>query len=166
MSAPVGIALARLRPPFGDRVVDGLHALERAVEARPWSRASLADELVAAGRAWFVAEADGHVVGLAGSARLGDDVHVLRLAVAGAHRRRGIGGDLLDALVAQARDERAESITLEVRVGNAAARALYLGRGFTERGHRPGYYADGEDALLLTLGLAGPSERAHAREGD
>jgi len=44
-----------------------------------------------------------------------------------------------------------ENGVLEVRVGNAPARALYSGLGFTEAGMRKRYYSDGEDALIMTL---------------
>lgn len=165
MSAAVGVDRARLSPAHAVAALDGLHALELEVERRPWSRAAFAQELAAEGRAWIVAEEDGVPVAFAGSARLGDDVHVLRLTVSEANRRRGIGGALLDDLVDLARTEGADAVTLEVRAGNAAARALYRTRGFSERGRRPGYYADGEDALLLTLDLAG-SAGDDAREVD
>ena len=38
---------------------------------------------------------------------------------------------------------------MEVRDGNAAARALYRSAGFAEVGRRRRYYPDGEDAILL-----------------
>jgi ribosomal-protein-alanine N-acetyltransferase len=44
---------------------------------------------------------------------------------------------------------------LEVRAGNAAAIALYERFGFTTVGRRPGYYADGEDALVMCLRVSG-----------
>ena len=44
-----------------------------------------------------------------------------------------------------------ESAVLEVRVGNAAARALYSRLGFTASGCRKKYYSDGEDAVVMTL---------------
>lgn len=44
-----------------------------------------------------------------------------------------------------------ERAVLEVRVGNAAARALYTRLGFTEAGCRKNYYSDGEDAVVMTL---------------
>jgi len=166
MSATTGIARRRVgaggegsapggRAPVDDRamVVDGVHALERAVEARPWSREMLAGELAHPTRAWFVAEDAGAIVAFAGSARLGGDVHVLRLTVGTAHRRLGVGRALLTDLVDLAGRDGAASVTLEVRVDNAAARALYRGEGFEERGRRPGYYPDGEDALILTRTL-------------
>ena len=45
-------------------------------------------------------------------------------------------------------------LSLEVRVSNHAAAALYRKFGFREVGVRPRYYAnDGEDALLMDLEL-------------
>ncbi|WBL35221.1 hypothetical protein O0235_10520 [Tepidiforma flava] len=44
-----------------------------------------------------------------------------------------------------------ESVTLEVRVSNEAARALYRRYGFYEVGIRKRYYADNhEDAIIMT----------------
>ncbi|MYD29817.1 MAG: ribosomal-protein-alanine N-acetyltransferase, partial [Dehalococcoidia bacterium] len=58
------------------------------------------------------------------------------------------------ALMALAGALGAEAVTLEVRVSNGAARALYGGCGFEEVGERLRYYADGEDAVIMTLALA------------
>ena len=40
-----------------------------------------------------------------------------------------------------------------MRASNGAARALYAGCGFEEVGERRRYYADGEDAVIMTLAL-------------
>jgi len=59
-------------------------------------------------------------------------------------------------------------VLLEVRASNAAAQALYTAAGFVADGRRPGYYPDGEDALLWRLDLVGtrePSGDAGARNG-
>ena len=46
---------------------------------------------------------------------------------------------------------RAAAVTLEVRVSNDIAKALYSKYGFTERGVRKSYYADNrEDAIIMT----------------
>jgi ribosomal-protein-alanine N-acetyltransferase len=47
----------------------------------------------------------------------------------------------------------AEEIYLEVRLSNQPARTFYRGLGFTEAGRRPGYYLDGEDALVMVKKL-------------
>jgi ribosomal-protein-alanine N-acetyltransferase len=42
---------------------------------------------------------------------------------------------------------------LEVRASNTAAQRLYAGAGFERRGKRRGYYADGEDAIVMGRSL-------------
>lgn len=95
------------------------------------------------------ATADSTVVGAALGLLQHDEGHVLDLAVAPAWRRRGVGTDLLRALLAALLARGARAVTLEVRAGNLGAQALYRAAGFTVEGRRPGYYPDGEEALLL-----------------
>ena len=89
------------------------------------------------------------VVGFAGLWLAPDAGHVLRLGVAPAHRRRGLGGRLVAALIVAGEDAGAPAHTLEVRASNTAASSLYRRQGFVAAGRRPGYYPDGEDALIL-----------------
>ncbi|HSM38624.1 MAG TPA: hypothetical protein VK838_04760, partial [Candidatus Limnocylindrales bacterium] len=70
---------------------------------------------------------------------------------------------------------RARRMTLEVRVSNVAAQALYRRFGFEAGGRRPRYYTDdGEDALVMTTpdldlpamaALLAAERRRHAGEG-
>jgi len=62
-------------------------------------------------------------------------------------RRRGVASALVRAALDLAP---AAEARLECRASNAAARRLYAGLGFAETGVRRRYYADGEDAALLT----------------
>ncbi|MEY3020566.1 MAG: hypothetical protein RLZZ272_1550, partial [Actinomycetota bacterium] len=71
MSAPE-VVRRWLPASIAPELLEELHALERGAESRPWSRAALAEELVAPGRTWLVAELGGTTVALAGSVRLGD----------------------------------------------------------------------------------------------
>jgi [ribosomal protein S18]-alanine N-acetyltransferase len=71
------------------------------------------------------------------------------IVVAPAARRRGIGRQLLDALLTTARKTNSTSVFLEVRESNAAARGLYEKLGFRQTGRRHSYYSNpSEDALL------------------
>ena len=91
----------------------------------------------------------GGVVGFATTTRQPDEVHLLDVAVAPAWRRRGIAGALVGWLATRARGDGATAMTLEVRVSNAGGLALYRRLGFADHGVRPGYYQDGEDAVIM-----------------
>jgi ribosomal-protein-alanine N-acetyltransferase len=82
---------------------------------------------------------------------LGDEeAHLGNLAVAPAHRRSGVARAMVEDLLAAARERGSRTVTLEVRVGNFAAQALYRTLGFRLAGLRRGYYRDtGEDALIM-----------------
>ncbi len=69
-------------------------------------------------------------------------------------RRKGIGNQLLTALIAEARETNSDSVFLEVRESNVAARALYEKSGFRSTGRRKSYYSNPlEDAILYCLNL-------------
>ena len=66
------------------------------------------------------------------------------------YRRRGLASRLVVDLLERARMKGADHLTLEVRVSNFAAQALYRAHGFRLAGLRRGYYrATGEDALIM-----------------
>jgi [ribosomal protein S18]-alanine N-acetyltransferase len=130
--------------------LDVLSALGRSAFARPWSPASLREELARSDRAWLVVVVEDEVVGYGGVADLAGDAHVLTVVVAEEHRRRGHGLALVAALLELARERFAvDRATLEVRESNTAARALYRRVGFTEAGVRPGYYQDDQEGAVV-----------------
>jgi ribosomal-protein-alanine N-acetyltransferase len=66
------------------------------------------------------------------------------------YRRRGLGELLFLALLEEAIRRQVTWVTLEVRVSNASAQALYNKYGFTIQGRRPRYYSDNnEDAFVM-----------------
>lgn len=75
--------------------------------------------------------------------------HVRNLAVDPAVRRRGVGSDLLRASLSPYRDAGFGRVHLEVRAGNAGAIELYRGHGFEVIARHPGYYGDGEAAVVM-----------------
>jgi [ribosomal protein S18]-alanine N-acetyltransferase len=81
------------------------------------------------------------------------EAEVLTLAVAPVVRRQGIAAGLLRAALAEIAARGGSALFLEVGVGNAAARALYDGFGFSQVGLRRRYYADGSDAIVLRMNL-------------
>jgi ribosomal-protein-alanine N-acetyltransferase len=89
----------------------------------------------------------------------------MNVAVAPAHRRRGIARMLLDTLFEQTADGR-RGYTLEVRVSNVGAIKLYEALGFRSRGVRRGYYTDNrEDALIMWRDPVSAQETEQAEAG-
>lgn len=81
---------------------------------------------------------------------IADQAHINNLAVRPEFRGRGLGIQMLQAIVAEAERLGAGSIGLEVRQSNVAAQRLYKKAGFREHGIRKSYYTQPvEDALLL-----------------
>lgn len=93
----------------------------------------------------------------AGGVSLGVEAEILTLAVAQAVRGQGLGGALLDDLMTLARDAGGETIFLEVRSDDPIATGLYVSRGFTAVGRRPGYY-HGADATIMRCALRSDAE--------
>jgi ribosomal-protein-alanine acetyltransferase len=85
---------------------------------------------------------------------LAPDWELENIVVAPTARRKGLGKRLLDALLAAARETNSNSVFLEVRESNAAARTLYEKAGFVQTGVRKFYYTDPpEDAVLYRRNL-------------
>jgi ribosomal-protein-alanine N-acetyltransferase len=86
------------------------------------------------------------------------EVEIHNVAVRPDWRRRSIGRRLVEHVIAEADAAGTERISLEVRIHNHPAIALYRSLGFREAGTRRRYYSDGEDALLMELRIdrAGP----------
>ncbi len=90
------------------------------------------------------------IVGFAGMWNLYDEAHVTTIGVVPEMRGRGLGELLLVALFDEAIRRRANWVTLEVRVTNLSAQALYRKYGFTIQGRRARYYSDNnEDAFIM-----------------
>lgn len=125
--------------------------IEEASFPRPWSLSLFLSELsMPATRGYFVAKLDDAIVGYGGLMMTGDDCHITTIAVAPEHLRRGIGTQILIALVDEALSRSATGITLEVRTGNLAAQNMYKRFGFRPVGIRKNYYIEtGEDALIM-----------------
>jgi ribosomal-protein-alanine N-acetyltransferase len=131
--------------------LDGVEAIERESYRTPWSRSMFDAELRKPSSLAIGAFADDEVlVGYAFVSRYVDAWHVMNIAVADAYRRRGIASALLERLFEVTDADSRRGYTLEVRVSNAGAIALYERLGFERRGVRRGYYTDNrEDALIM-----------------
>ena len=115
----------------------------------PWPPSFFFEELAAPARDYVVVEEVGGIVAYGGSMVIDGDAHIMTIAVRAEARRRRLGTRVLAALIEAAIERGAEHLTLEVRPSNAAAIALYRQFGFVAAGSRPGYYQDGEDAIVM-----------------
>jgi len=77
------------------------------------------------------------------------DLHVLKIGVRPEYRREGLARLLMLGAENEVCSLSGESIILEVRRANQAARQLYFSLGFDEVGVREGYYSDGESAIVM-----------------
>lgn len=135
--------------------------LEPICFTSPWSPQTYRHEIAynRNGYYWVVRppeSADSHhmppILAYGGFWMFGDEAHIATIATHPHWRRQGLGRWILLNMLAEARTVGAEKATLEVRVSNAPAIALYTELGFTVVGKRKRYYPDnGEDALLMTL---------------
>lgn len=97
----------------------------------------------------MVLEEDGNALAFIVVANVGAEWELENIAVAAEARRRGLGTRLMTEFMDVARGRGAESVFLEVRESNRAARALYEKWAFVETGRRRGYYSEpAEDAVI------------------
>ena len=131
--------------------LDAAAAIERACFNEPWDKSSLRGELSGAGAYFYIALDGAAPAGYCGFRAVAGEGELLRLAVLPEARRKGLGGELLDAALERVRALGLERLHLEVRASNLPALALYESRGFAHVGLRRGYYKNpADDAVLMT----------------
>lgn len=123
-----------------------------------WNSSSLATVLAMPGADGRICYAeDGAPCGMLLDQCLGLEDEILTLGVGLAWRRRGVARELLQDLIARARNGGAQRLLLEVAADNTAALALYTSFGFTRQGIRRHYYRRAQgpavDAWRLCLPL-------------
>lgn len=128
--------------------VPAVSELEQLVYPEPWSEKVFNDELAQPSRVYLLALDDGEVIGYAGLMVVFEDAHITTMSVAPAARGSGVGQRMMMKLVDAAIAAEAEHLTLEVRMSNDPAQALYRKFGFSPVGVRKDYYLN-EDALIM-----------------
>ena len=99
---------------------------------------------------YYVAKVGPSVVGYSGTMLVGDDAHVTTIAVDPDWQRNKIATRLMLNIARDAVERGAKHLTLEVRVSNEPAQAMYRDFGFHPAGIRKGYYVEtNEDALVM-----------------
>jgi ribosomal-protein-alanine N-acetyltransferase len=130
--------------------LDEIEEIERRAYPTPWSRSMFASELAKPTSICLGAFEGDRLVGYIVNSRYVDAWHVMNVAVDPRFQRRGIATQLLEHLFELTKEDERRGYTLEVRVSNRDAIALYEKLAFEPRGVRRGYYTDNrEDALIM-----------------
>lgn len=143
--------------------VPAIVEIEREAFTAPWSAEAFRNELTNNLFAkYMIMEQDGQVFGYGGMWLIIDEAHITNIAVREQYRGKGFGEKLLREMMRTAYFLGARRMTLEVRVSNEIAQALYRKLGFKPSGVRPAYYSDNlEDALIMWADLL-PDEEEDA----
>jgi ribosomal-protein-alanine N-acetyltransferase len=144
----VGEATAIRRLAYSD--LPAVISIERRSFPTPWSLAMFVLELSKPSGICLAATDGDELLGYLVCSRYDQVWHLMNVAVAPECRRAGIARGLIAKLVEEGGGKL--PFTLEVRVSNHPAIAMYERLGFRSAGVRPRYYQDnGEDALIMWL---------------
>ena len=141
-----GVAIRRLA--YSD--LPAVLSIERRSFPTPWSLAMFVLELSKPSGICLAAIDGDEILGYLVCSRYDQVWHLMNVAVAPERRRAGVARGLIEQLVEESGGRL--PFTLEVRVSNRPAIAMYERLGFRSAGVRPRYYQDnGEDALIMWL---------------
>ena len=124
--------------------------VEQESFSHPWTENMFLEELNGKFSVYRVAIEENKAVGYMGMWILADEGHITNVAVGKNCRGKGIGSALVKDFIRMAEEKDLAFLTLEVRVSNKNAIALYEKHGFLEVGRRKKYYENTEDAILMT----------------
>jgi ribosomal-protein-alanine N-acetyltransferase len=155
MTPPADKGPLRLRRlTYGD--LPGVISIERRSFSTPWSLAMFVLELSKPSGICLAAEDENGLIGYLVCSRYDDVWHLMNVAIHPERRRLGIATDLIERLFEEAGP--GARYTLEVRISNGPAIAMYQRFGFKSAGRRRSYYHDnGEDALIMWFEASEPA---------
>lgn len=135
--------------------IEQIMEVERASFTTPWSADAFMNELTNNHFAYYiVAEIGQRAIGYCGVWIIIDEAHITNVAVHPDYRGKKIGEFLMTHIITLSMSYGAKKMTLEVRVSNKVAQALYQKFGFEEQGIRKGYYTDNqEDAIIMWVNI-------------
>ena len=138
--------------------LDSIMALEKISFGKDaWARPTMKSELATKHTFYLVVLSETELIGYAGLSKVASSssADIQTIAVSDAHRRQGIGRELMQRLIDQAKALEADEIYLEVREDKSAPQKLYESLGFEEIDRRPNYYQpDGVAAIIMRLTMS------------
>ncbi len=100
---------------------------------------------------YIVAKCNNEILGFAGYLKIIDEINILNIVTRIDKRNLHIGSKMLEYIISTSKNEKANSITLEVNVNNIPAIKLYEKYNFEKVGLRKRYYYGTDDAIIMTL---------------
>lgn len=146
-SSPFTVRLAPMRR----KHLRSVMRIETQAYTHPWTMSLFLSELaLRQNRSYTVAQVGTLVVGYSGLMFVGDDAHVTNIAVDPIWHGHRVATRLMLHNIRLALQRGSKHVTLEVRMSNSAAQALYRKFGFAPAGVRKNYYSEvNEDALVM-----------------
>ena len=136
--------------PVTRKHIEGIIEIDQIAFPEPWSKKLWLKELSRMHRSYYAALEGDEVIGYGGGLLAGGDFHITTIAVEGSILNKGVATQIMIKLLEEAIMMGATDLTLEVRVGNLPAQALYKKFGMAPAGIRRAYYQpDNEDALIM-----------------
>lgn len=136
---------------LNESFLNEIDLIEKDSFKEPWSKEAYEKEILNPLANYRVITIDDKVVAYGGFWKILDEADINNIAVKKEFRGEGFGKMLMNALIEDAKSQNIKAMTLEVRVTNESAIALYKKLGFKEAGIRKNYYSDKEDALIMWL---------------
>ena len=133
------------------RFLKEIDLIEQDSFIEPWPKKAYEKEITNPLANYRVITVNNEVVAYGGFWKIIDEADINNIAVKKEYRGKGFGKMLMNALIEDAKSQNVKAMTLEVRVTNESAIALYKKLGFKEAGIRKKYYSDNEDALIMWL---------------
>lgn len=115
---------SHVRPRLADmKDLAGIAALEMTVFSHPWNEEMVSSSIQGTyDHVKILETSEGEIAGYIIYSAVCDSADLLRVAVDAGSRRRGIGCKLMEAMIDDCKDRNVQSIFLEVRESNAAAK--------------------------------------------
>ena len=126
--------------------------IEKVSFTVPWTleqmRAEIHNEY---GFSFVIKDQQGSVCGYAFATLICGELQIHNICITPQARNQGSGSQLIQYLLAKAREKQASKAFLEVRESNIAARHLYEKFGFRVDYTRASFYTDGEAAMVMSV---------------
>ena len=116
-----------------------------------WGENTFFSDITDSFKTYEIADVDGVIAGYGCYTQILDECDILKVAVKPEFRKNGIGLNIMNRLLYNAREAGVTAVTLEVRESNVAAQKLYEKLGFKYVGTRKGFYRDKENAKIYWL---------------